>query len=79
MPGYSFPSDTRNVSIFALPKVHVRDFFVHTNPADQKDWALNIDHAKPGTKVHLVVRGKPLPAEIVTLPFVPARFHRASK
>lgn len=37
------------------------------------------DQAKPGTKVHLVVRGKPLPAEIVTLPFVPARFHRASK
>ncbi len=37
------------------------------------------DHAQPGTKVHLVVRGKPLPAEIVTLPFVPARFHRASK
>lgn len=37
------------------------------------------DHAQPGTKVHLVVRGKPLPAEIVTLPFVPARFHRAAK
>jgi aminomethyltransferase len=37
------------------------------------------EQAKPGTKVQLVVRGKPLPAEIVTLPFVPARFHRASK
>jgi len=37
------------------------------------------DHAKPTNKVYLVVRGKPLPAEIVTLPFVPARFHRAAK
>lgn len=39
----------RNVSIFALPKVHIRDFFAQTNPVDQRDWALNIDHAKPGT------------------------------
>lgn len=32
--------------------------------------------AVPGTRVELVVRGKPLPAEIVALPFVPARFYR---
>lgn len=32
--------------------------------------------AAPGTRVELVVRGKPLPAEIVALPFVPARFYR---
>jgi aminomethyltransferase len=36
-------------------------------------------HARPGTRVGLVVRGKTLPAEIVSLPFVPARFHRAPK
>lgn len=34
------------------------------------------DAAKPGTKVQLMVRGKPLPAEIVTLPFVPHRYVR---
>ena len=39
----------RNVSIFAVPKVHIRDFFAQTNPVDQRAWALNIDHAKPGT------------------------------
>ncbi len=39
----------RNVSLVSVPKVHVRDFFVQTNPVDQKDWALNIDPAKPGT------------------------------
>ncbi len=33
-------------------------------------------HAAPGTKVQLVVRGKPLPAEIVTLPFAPHRYVR---
>ena len=31
-------------------------------------------HAKPGTKVQLVVRGKPLPAEVVGLPFAPHRY-----
>ena len=39
----------RNVSIFAVPKVHIRDFFAQPTPVDQRDWALNIDHAKPGT------------------------------
>lgn len=32
--------------------------------------------AKPGTKVHLIVRGKPLDAEIVQLPFVEQRYYR---
>ncbi|MGE0697888.1 MAG: glycine cleavage system aminomethyltransferase GcvT [Hyphomicrobiaceae bacterium] len=32
--------------------------------------------AKPGTKVQLVVRGKPLPAEVVRLPFQPHRYFR---
>ena len=33
-------------------------------------------HAAAGTPVQLVVRGKPLTARIVPLPFVPHRFHR---
>ncbi len=33
-------------------------------------------HAAPGTRVDLMVRGKPLPATIAALPFVPARFYR---
>jgi aminomethyltransferase len=32
--------------------------------------------AAPGTKVDLMVRGKPLAAHVVPLPFVPARFMR---
>ncbi len=32
--------------------------------------------AKPGTALQLVVRGKPLPATVVTLPFITRRFHR---
>jgi aminomethyltransferase len=32
--------------------------------------------ARPGANVQLVVRGKPLPASIVTLPFVPHRYAR---
>ena len=34
------------------------------------------DHASIGTAVKLIVRGKPLPAKIVALPFVPNRFYR---
>lgn len=34
------------------------------------------DHAKPGTTVQLVVRGKEMPAQVVALPFVTHRFHR---
>ncbi len=33
-------------------------------------------NSSPGTKVQLVVRGKPLPAEIVRLPFAPHRYVR---
>jgi len=33
-------------------------------------------HSAPGTRVQLVVRGKPLPAEIVALPFIPHRYLR---
>ena len=32
--------------------------------------------AEPGTKVHLLVRGKPLEAEVVKLPFVEQRYYR---
>ena len=35
-------------------------------------------HAKPGTPVQLIVRGKPLPAAVATLPFVPHRYVRKS-
>jgi len=31
----------------------------------------------PGTALHLIVRGKPLPASVVRLPFVPNRYHRS--
>ncbi len=33
-------------------------------------------HAKPGTKLNLMVRGKPLPATVVALPFHPHRYAR---
>jgi aminomethyltransferase len=33
-------------------------------------------HAQPGTKLQLVVRGTPMPAEVVALPFVPHRYFR---
>jgi aminomethyltransferase len=33
-------------------------------------------HAAPGTAVRLRVRGKPLPATVTALPFVPHRYHR---
>jgi glycine cleavage system T protein (aminomethyltransferase) len=35
-------------------------------------------HAKVGTPINLVVRGKPLPATIAALPFVPHRYARTS-
>ena len=35
-----------------------------------------VAEAKAGTKVQLVVRGKPLPAEVVTMPFAPHRYFR---
>ncbi|WP_422644172.1 glycine cleavage system aminomethyltransferase GcvT [Zavarzinia sp.] len=33
--------------------------------------------AKPGTKIDLLVRGKPLPAEVCALPFTPHRYAKA--
>jgi aminomethyltransferase len=33
-------------------------------------------HAKPGTPIQLIVRGKPLPATVVSLPFAPHRYAR---
>ncbi|MEQ1890339.1 MAG: glycine cleavage system aminomethyltransferase GcvT [Alphaproteobacteria bacterium] len=33
-------------------------------------------HAADGTPVNLMVRGKPLPAHIAPMPFIPKRFHR---
>lgn len=36
-------------------------------------------HAAPGTSLQLVVRGKPMPASVVPLPFVPHRFARNPK
>ncbi len=36
-------------------------------------------HASPGTPVQLMVRGKPLPARVAPLPFVPHRYHRKPK
>lgn len=35
-----------------------------------------IAHAKPGTKVSLMVRGKPLPAQVVAMPFAPHRYFK---
>ena len=32
--------------------------------------------ALPGTRLHAIVRGKPVPMEVTTMPFVPARYHR---
>jgi aminomethyltransferase len=35
--------------------------------------------AAPGTSLHLIVRGKPLAAKVVALPFVPNRYKRPSR
>ncbi|MCT9812112.1 glycine cleavage system aminomethyltransferase GcvT [Acidovorax sp. Be4] len=32
--------------------------------------------AAPGTRLHALVRGKPVPMEVIPLPFVPSRYHR---
>ena len=36
-------------------------------------------YAEPGTRVRLIVRGKPLDAEVVRLPFVEQRYYRGTK
>ena len=33
-------------------------------------------HAAPGTQLHLIVRGKPLPAVVTPMPFVPSHYKR---
>jgi aminomethyltransferase len=33
-------------------------------------------YAAPGTRLQAIVRGKPVPMEVSTLPFVPARYYR---
>lgn len=38
-----------------------------------------IEHANPGTRLHLIVRGKALEADVVAMPFVPQRYYRGSK
>ncbi len=35
-----------------------------------------VDHAAPETAVRLVVRGRPLPARVARMPFVPQRYYR---
>ncbi len=35
--------------------------------------------AEPGTEISLIVRGKPLPARVAALPFVPQRYYRKPK
>ncbi len=34
------------------------------------------DLATPGQRLQAIVRGKPVPMEVVTMPFVPHRYHR---
>jgi aminomethyltransferase len=34
------------------------------------------DQAAPGTRLNLIVRGKPLPAVVAPMPFVPNRYKR---
>ena len=40
---------------------------------------LPYDHREPGTKVQVVVRGRPQTAEVVPMPFHPHRYHRKAK
>ena len=45
--------------------------------AGRSPWAMSPTAlAAPGTELVLMVRGKPLPARVVALPFVPHRYHR---
>ena len=37
---------------------------------------LNNDCTVPGTRLQALVRGKPVPMEVVGMPFVPHRYHR---
>lgn len=33
-------------------------------------------YAAIGTRIHATVRGKPVPMEVVAMPFVPTRYYR---
>jgi len=35
-------------------------------------------HAVPGTKINLIVRGKPMPAQVAKMPLVPHRYYRGA-
>lgn len=37
---------------------------------------VDAEHAETGTNVNLIVRGKPLPAKVADMPFVPQRYYR---
>jgi aminomethyltransferase len=37
---------------------------------------VELKFAAPGTRVTLIVRGKPMPARVAALPFVPHRYVR---
>ena len=37
---------------------------------------VNIEHAKPGTALQAIVRGKPVPIDVAKTPFVPQRYYR---
>jgi aminomethyltransferase len=34
------------------------------------------EQAAPGTVLHALVRGKPVPMRVCAMPFVPQRYHR---
>ena len=40
---------------------------------------LESDYAEVGTRIGLMVRGKELPARVVSMPFVPHRYYRKAK
>lgn len=37
---------------------------------------VDVAHAAPGTALHAIVRGKPVPVNVADLPFTPHRYHR---
>jgi aminomethyltransferase len=37
---------------------------------------VDVAHAQPGTALQALVRGKPVPMQVVSMPFVPHRYHR---
>jgi aminomethyltransferase len=37
---------------------------------------VHADHSAPGQELHLIIRGKPQPATVCALPFVPQNYKR---